>query len=123
MREIHFYRTETGKCPVEEFFDTLADKQVEKVLWVLRIIRDIDFVPREYLKKLVNTDDIWEIRVKSGSNIFRVLGFIHKSKIIILTNGFMKKLKKLLLRRSKWPRIEKKIIWKGIDKWMIWKNI
>jgi phage-related protein len=91
MREIHFYRTKSGKCPVEEFFDILSDKQVEKVLWVLRIIRDIDYLPREYLKKLVNTDDIWEIRVKSRGNIFRILGFFHKNKIIILTNGFMKK--------------------------------
>jgi len=123
VREIHFYRTETGKCPVEEFFDTLSDKQVEKVLWVLRIIRDIDFVPREYLKKLVNTDDIWEIRVKSGSNIFRVLGFIHKSKIIILTNGFMKKTQKTPSKEIKIAQDRKKIIWKGIDKWMIWKNI
>ena len=82
MREIHFYRTKSGRCPVEDFFDTLSDKQVEKVLWVLRIIRDIDFVPKEYLKKLINTDDIWEIRVKSGGNIFRILGFFTKTKLL-----------------------------------------
>jgi phage-related protein len=94
MREIQFYRTFSGSCPVEEFFDTLSDKQVEKVLWVLRIIRDIDSVPREYLKKLINTDAIWEIKVKFGGNIFRILGFFCKNKIIILTNGFMKKTQK-----------------------------
>jgi len=108
MREIHFYRTKSGKCPVEEFFDTLSDKQVEKVLWVLRIIRDIDFVPREYLKKLVNTDDIWEIRVKSGGNIFRILGFFHKNKIIILTNGLMKKSQKTPLMEIKIAQNRKK---------------
>jgi phage-related protein len=94
MREIHFYRKKSGKCPVEEFFDTLSDKQVEKILWVLRIIRDTDFIPREYFKKLINADDIWEIRIKSGGNTFRILGFFHKNKIIILTNGFMKKTQK-----------------------------
>jgi phage-related protein len=108
MREIHFYRTKSGKCPVEEFFDTLSDKQIEKVLWVLRIIRDIDFVPREYLKKLVNTDDIWEIRVKSGGNIFRILGFFYKNKIIILTNGFMKKSQKTPLKEIKIAQDRKK---------------
>ena len=101
MREIHFYRTKSGKCPVEEFFDTLSDKQVEKVLWVLRIIRDIDYIPQEYLKKLVNTDDIWEIRVKSGGKIFRILGFFYKNKMIILTNGFMKKTQKTPLMEIK----------------------
>ena len=108
MRVIHFYRTISGKCPVEEFLDTLSDKQVEKVLWVLRIIRDVDFVPKEYLKKLVNTDDIWEIRVKSGSNIFRILGFFHKNKIIILTNGFMKKTQKTPLKEIKLAQNRKK---------------
>jgi len=108
MREIHFYRTISGSCPVEEFFDSLSDKQIEKVLWVLRIIRDIDFVPKEYLKKLVNTDDIWEIRVKSGSNIFRILGFFYKNKIIILTNGFMKKTQKTALKEIKLAQNRKK---------------
>ena len=101
MSEIHFYRTISGSSPVEDFLDKLSDKQVEKVLWVLRIIRDIDFVPKEYFKKLVNTDDIWEIRVKSGNNIFRILGFFYKSKIIILTNGFMKKTQKTPLNEIK----------------------
>ena len=108
MREIHFYHTVSGFCPVEEFFDTLTDKQVEKVLWVLRIIRDLDFVPKEYLKKLVNTDDIWEIRVKSGSNIFRILGFFYKNKIIVLTNGFMKKTQKTPLSEIKIAQSRKK---------------
>ena len=108
MRVIHFYRTILGKCPVEEFLDTLSDKQVEKVLWVLKIIRDVDFVPKEYLKKLVNTDDIWEIRVKSGSNIFRILGFFHKNKIIILTNGFMKNTQKTPLKEIKLAQNRKK---------------
>ena len=101
MKEIQFYKTKSGKCPVEDFFDTLSEKQVEKVLWVLRIIRDLDFVPREYLKKLINTEDIWEIRVKSGGNIFRILGFFHENQIIILTNGFMKKTQKTPLNEIK----------------------
>ena len=94
MREIHFYRTISGHSPVENFFDTLSDRQVEKVLWVLRIIRDFEYIPKEYFKKLINTEDIWEIRVKSGSNIFRILGFFDKNKFIILTNGFIKKTQK-----------------------------
>jgi len=34
-------------------------------------------------KKLVNTDDIWEVRVRVGNNTFRLLGFIHDRKLII----------------------------------------
>ncbi|MCK6463110.1 MAG: type II toxin-antitoxin system RelE/ParE family toxin [Candidatus Pacebacteria bacterium] len=95
MREIIFYRTENDRCPVEEFLDTLSDKQVEKVLWVLRIIRELEIVPKQYFKKLTNTDEIWEVRVQIGNNIFRILGFIDQSKFVILTNGFAKKTQKV----------------------------
>ncbi|MBP3192714.1 type II toxin-antitoxin system RelE/ParE family toxin [Natronogracilivirgula saccharolytica] len=37
---------------------------------------------------------MWEVRIQSGSNIFRLLGFWYKGKIIILTNGFTKKSQK-----------------------------
>lgn len=94
MREIIFYRTASGKCPVEDFLDSLNDKQVQKVLWVLRLIRDLEFIPKEYFKKLVNTQDIWEVRVKSGNNIFRILGFFDDKQFFVLTNGFSKKSQK-----------------------------
>jgi phage-related protein len=94
MNQIIFYRTESDSCPVEEFLDSLSDKHVEKVLWVLRIIKEYERIPKQYFKKLINTDEIWEIRVQFGNNSFRLLGFIHKSKIIILTNAFSKKSQK-----------------------------
>ncbi len=94
MREIVFYRTDSERCPVEEFLDSLSGKQAQKVLWVLRLIQDLDSVPSKYLKKLVNTDDIWEVRVQSGNNTFRLLGFFDNNNLIILTNGFAKKTQK-----------------------------
>lgn len=95
MKEIQFYRTASGNCPVEDFLDKLNDKQAKKVLWVLRLVRDLDFIPKAYFEKLVNTNDIWEIRVKSGNNIFRILGFFENNDFIILTNGFAKKNQKV----------------------------
>ena len=46
------------------------------------------------MKKLVNTDDIWEIRVDVGRNTFRLLGFFHGRELIVLTNSFQKKSQK-----------------------------
>ncbi|MEZ5537377.1 MAG: type II toxin-antitoxin system RelE/ParE family toxin [Thiolinea sp.] len=51
-------------------------------------------VPVTYLKKLVNTDDIWEIRAQHSNNIFRLLGFFDEGNFIVLTNGFQKKTQK-----------------------------
>ena len=50
--------------------------------------------PTTYFKKLINSNDIWEVRVRSGRNIFRFLGFYDGSQLIILTNGFQKKSQK-----------------------------
>lgn len=94
MREIIFYRTEAGECPVEDFLDSLDSKQAQKVVWIMKIVEEFEHVSTKYLKKLKNTDDIWEIRVQQGNNIFRLLGFFDEEKFIILTNGFPKKTQK-----------------------------
>ncbi len=58
MRTITFYTSVSGANPVREFLDELSDRQVEKVLWVLRLIKEMDRVPSVYFKKLVNTSGI-----------------------------------------------------------------
>lgn len=94
MIEIKFYRKSNGKCPVEEFLDSLTANQVQKVAWVLQVIEELPRVPTTYLKKLVNTDDIWEVSVKSGINTYRLLGFFDGSELIILNHAFQKKTQK-----------------------------
>jgi phage-related protein len=91
MRTIVFYKTISGTCPVQEFLDDLSDKQAEKALWVLKLIKEMDRVPSSYFKKLANTDDIWEARVGISGNIFRILGFLSANSFVVLTNGFHKK--------------------------------
>ncbi len=99
MRTIRFYRTKTGNCPMEDFLETLSDKQMEKVSWTLRAVRDLHQVPTQYLKKLKSSDDIWEVRVTLGNNTFRLLGFYDGPKLIILTGGFAKKSNKVPRRK------------------------
>jgi len=94
MRKINFYKTLRNKSPVENFFETLSKKHLEKVFWVFDLVEETKQVPKEYLKKLVNTDDLWEIRVQHGSNAFRFLGFFDGAEIIILNHAFTKKTQK-----------------------------
>lgn len=51
MREILFFKTSSGKSPVEEFLDSLSAKDVQKVLWVLRLVKEQPSVSTEYFKK------------------------------------------------------------------------
>lgn len=94
MKQVIFYKTQSGKSPIADFLDSLNAKQAQKVAWVLNLIENSKGVPKEYFKKLTGTSGIWEVRVQSGSNIFRLLGFIHKGRLVILTNGFQKKSQK-----------------------------
>ncbi len=108
MIEIQFYRTKSGHCPVEKVIDSLSGKQAQKVTWVLRLIKEVDLVPAKYLKKLVNIDDIWEIRVQAGNNIFRLLGFFDDEQIVILNHAFQKKSQKTPTKEIKKSETRKK---------------
>lgn len=95
MRTVSFYETTTGRKPVEDFLDSLNGKQAQKVVWVLKLIEELDVVPQQYFKKLINTNDLWEVRVQSGGDIFRLLGFFDGTgHLVVLTNGFAKKSQK-----------------------------
>ncbi len=41
-----------------------------------------------------STDGLYEIRVQSGSNIFRIFCFFDKNNLIVIENGFQKKTQK-----------------------------
>lgn len=94
MKTILFYRTFSGKCPVEEFLETLSDSEVSKVLWVLKLVQEIDPIPATYFKKLANTEEIWEVRIQVSKKSFRLLGFMEGKNLVILTNSFSKKSQK-----------------------------
>lgn len=91
MLEVRFFHSTSGDCPIEEFLDSLSAKQAQKVVWVLRLIEEVDSVPAEYLKKLSGTADQWEVRVRHAGNIFRLLGFLNDQGRLVLTHGFQKK--------------------------------
>ena len=108
MRLISFYKTTSGKCPVEDHLESLSDTQVTKITWVLKLIRETQNISTKYFKKLVNTDDIWEVRVSVGKNIFRLLGFKQDQELIILTNSFQKKTQKTPRKEIKLAKNRKK---------------
>lgn len=48
MREIIFYKTTSGDSPIEEFLESLDSKQVQKVIWVMKIVEELEIVPTIY---------------------------------------------------------------------------
>ena len=94
MRKVNFYKTASGRSPIEEFLDTLTAKQAQKVAWVLNLVEELNIVPAQYFQKMKNTKGLWEVRVKVGSNIFRFLGFFDGAQFLILAHAFQKKSQK-----------------------------
>lgn len=82
----------------KDYFRSFYRKQKQgvknKIVWTFRLIETIQDVPTDYLKHLTGTDGLYEIRVKSGSDIYRVFCFFDEGQIIILANGFQKKSQK-----------------------------
>ncbi len=75
-----------------DFYNKQTKKVQERILWTIRVIRDIQLVPEKYFKHM--EDGIYEIRVSSGNNIFRIFCFFDEGQLVILLNAFQKKTQK-----------------------------
>jgi phage-related protein len=74
-----------------DFFVKQREKVQDKITWTLELIEHLEKIPETYLKHIENTDGLYEIRIKQGSDIFRIFCFFDKGKLIVLANGFQKK--------------------------------
>jgi Phage derived protein Gp49-like (DUF891). len=69
---------ESGRCPAEEFLDSLPSRQAQKVAWIMQLVEELEIVPAQYFKKLRDTNGLWEIRVQVATDIYRFLGSLTK---------------------------------------------
>ena len=88
------YETENGQCFVREFILSLQVKIQREIVKILRLLEEVEILSEPYFKKLKNTDGIWEVRKRFGSNSYRILFFFDDNSIVVLTNGFSKKRQK-----------------------------
>lgn len=89
IREIRFY-----KNYFIDFYISLDSSTQEKFEYVFKVIRIVDRIPEKFIKHLEGTDGLYEIRIKAGSNIYRVFCCFDAGRIVILFNGFQKKSQK-----------------------------
>ncbi len=87
FRKVVFY-----KDYFERFFITLPLDVRDKFIWTFNIIEEFERVPSKYLKYIKN--GVYEIRVASKGNAYRVFAFFSKGKLVVTINGFQKKTNK-----------------------------
>jgi phage-related protein len=93
-RKVILYETESGKCFVKQFIQSLPVKIQREIIKILKLLEEVEILTEPYFKKLKDTDDIWEARKRFGSNSYRILFFFDGAAIVVLTHGFLKKRQK-----------------------------
>jgi phage-related protein len=73
------------------FFNELKPEVQKKFNWTLLLISTVERVPEKYLKHITGSKGLYEVRVESASDIFRVFCFFDEDQLVILLNGFQKK--------------------------------
>ena len=91
--KVDFYHEEDGTKPVGAFIKSLDVKMKAKVIANMHLLEEYGNSAREPLSKELN-EGIFEIRTIVGNNIVRILYFFDNDRIIIVTNGFVKKRQK-----------------------------
>ncbi len=86
---------------LENFLTDQPKKVQDKIFKIIEAIETLERVPSNYLKFLVGTNGLYEARIQLGSNIWRVFCFFDNDRLVILLNGFRRKLKRHLRMRLK----------------------
>jgi phage-related protein len=92
LYNVEFYTRENGKCPVKDFLDFLEKKMLAKALRELKLLKDNGRDLKELHVKYMK-NELYVLRIKAGSGIFRIFYFFFSNEDIILTSGFIKKTK------------------------------
>ena len=77
-----------------DFYTAQNEKVQEKIEFVFKIIRTVRNVPEKFLKHIHGTEGLYEVRVESGSNIYRIFCCFDKGNLVVLFNAFQKKSRK-----------------------------
>ena len=93
--EIEFYETVEGRKPAAEF---LVELEFKNIYLRNRISEGINKLKnsiyhKEPLSKYIEPG-LWELRIKAGTDIARILYTFRKGQIIILLHAFVKKQQK-----------------------------
>jgi phage-related protein len=74
-----------------EFYNDQSEAVQAKIDWVIGLVRSLPIIPEKFFKHVEGNDGLYEIRVKVGSDIFRIFCCFDKGNLVILFNGFHKK--------------------------------
>ena len=98
MFEIEFYEDERGSNSAYDFVKKMENRKLQaKIVGSLEVLSEKGIFLREpYCKHL--EDSIFELRCTAGNDTARLLYFYNRGRIIVITNGFIKKTRRVPAR-------------------------
>ena len=89
--QVVFYIDEAGNEPVKDFILRQDDGTIAEILHVFRLLRQFNItLGMPYVKK-IDKSGIRELRIKHGSDIYRIFFFAHTGRKFILLHAILKK--------------------------------
>ena len=82
------------KTYYKEFYLEQTSEVRTKIDYVIELIKQVERVPKTYLKQIEGEPRLYEIRVTYAGNIYRIFCCNDEGQLIILFNGFQKKSQK-----------------------------
>ena len=77
-----------------EFYNNQSEVVQAKIDWVIGVVRSLPIIPEKFFKHVEGNDGLYEMRVKVGSDIYRIFCCFDKGNLVVLFNGFQKKTQK-----------------------------
>jgi phage-related protein len=88
-RQAYFY-----KNYFRSFYDEQTNEVKAKIDWTIDLIRQLPYIPQKYFKHIEGTNGLFEIRVDTAGNAYRIFSFFDEGNLVVITNGFIKKTQK-----------------------------
>ena len=93
MRIIEFYKTESGKNVILDFLESLPVKHKTGAIREIELLEEFRTKLTMPHVKQINRK-LWELRIKTFSDISRIFYFVSVNNKIVLLHGFIKKTEK-----------------------------
>jgi len=88
------YRRANGEVPFDDFMVGLPAKDKARVIRTVELLEMFGRDLREPYAKKIQGADLWELRIRCGSNAYRVFYAGWRDQTFFLFNGFLKKTQK-----------------------------
>ena len=87
IRKLVFYK---------DYYDVFIKNQrprvQTKIFWTIILIENVEKVPSKYLKYIIGSDGVFEIRILTRNDIFRIFCFFNQQNELVLINHLFKEI-------------------------------